>query len=151
MPRRLPEHTQFLKHLITPYLPKDWSIYSIDGLTEAETAEVLSRSSIFLSFSDREGLPLPPMEAALAGNIVIGYTGQGSKEYFEPPIFYKIDNGDFINFRKQVLSVVERIDRDNLDPSEMDLKESEMRQQYGYDASLRYLASLKSKFDHIQA
>jgi hypothetical protein len=91
------------------------------------------------------------MEAALAGNIVIGYTGQGSKEYFEPPIFYKIDNGDFINFRKQVLSVVERIDRDNLDPSEMALKESEMRQQYGYDASLRYLASLKSKFDHIQA
>ena len=35
---------------------------------------------IFLSFSSLEGLGLPPVEAALAGNHVIGYTGEGGNE-----------------------------------------------------------------------
>ena len=43
----------------------------------------LSKSKIFLSFSNLEGIGIPPIEAALAGNKVIGYTGGGGIEYWK--------------------------------------------------------------------
>ena len=33
--------------------------------------------------SNLEGLGLPPLETAIAGNKVIGYTGEGGKEYWK--------------------------------------------------------------------
>ena len=39
-------------------------------------------------------LPLPPTEAALAGNQVIGYTGEGGGEYWKKPIFTEIKTGE---------------------------------------------------------
>ena len=37
---------------------------------------------------------MPPLEAAIAGNKVIGYTGGGGKEYWNKPIFEEIQSGD---------------------------------------------------------
>ena len=51
-------------------------------------------SEIFLSFSNLEGIGIPPVEAALSGNKVIGYTGGGGIEYWKEPIFTKIENGE---------------------------------------------------------
>ena len=50
-----------------------------------------------------EGLGLPPIEAALAGNKVIGYTGEAGKEYWKKPIFTEIDNGNIKKFCKEIL------------------------------------------------
>ena len=33
--------------------------------------------------SNLEGLGLPPLETTIAGNKVIGYTGEGGKEYWK--------------------------------------------------------------------
>lgn len=47
-------------------------------------------SRIFLSFSDLEGLGLPPIEAALCGNYVIGYHGGGGREYWRAPTLSRL-------------------------------------------------------------
>jgi hypothetical protein len=49
---------------------------------------------------------LPPIEAALTRNIVIGYTGEGGKEYWKKPIFNQIYNGDIINFSNTLLEEI---------------------------------------------
>ena len=69
-------------------------------------AWVAEWTKIFLAFSNLEGLPLPPVEAAIAGNFVIGYTGEGGKEYWKKPIFTEIYSGDINNFVKKILKIV---------------------------------------------
>ena len=63
----------------------------------------MSKSKIFLSFSMMEGLGLPPIEAAIAGNKVIGYSGEGGKEYWEKPIFTEIPHGNISKFMDEIL------------------------------------------------
>ena len=55
-------------------------------MTEKEIAFNLIKSKIFLSFSELEGFGRPPLEAAIAGNKVIGYHGEGWKEYMKKPV-----------------------------------------------------------------
>ena len=50
-----------------------------------------------------EGLGLPPIEAAIAGNKVIGYTGEGGKEYWKKPIFTEIPHGNISKFIDEIL------------------------------------------------
>ena len=77
---------------------KNWNIIPIHGMDEKAVGTMLQRSKIFLSFSDLEGLPLPPLEAAICGNLVIGYTGEGAKEYWNQPNFERIYNGELHHF-----------------------------------------------------
>ena len=49
-----------------------------------------------------EGLGIPPIEAAIAGNKVIGYPGQGGKEYWQKPIFTEIPHGNITKFMKEI-------------------------------------------------
>ena len=78
----------------------------IHNLTQKEVYKYLLKSKIFLAFSKLEGLPLPPVEAAIAGNKVIGYTGEGGKEYWREPLFTEISNGDFLKFTKEILKFI---------------------------------------------
>ena len=59
-------------------------------------------SCVFLAFSSFEGLALQPIEAALAGNYVIGYTGEGGKEYWKRPIFTEVNSGNINGFVKSI-------------------------------------------------
>jgi len=63
---------------------KDWKLVPIDNKTEQEVAEIMKQSTFFLSFNHREGFGLPPVEAMACGCYVVGYHGQGGKEYFKP-------------------------------------------------------------------
>jgi hypothetical protein len=123
MPRKLAPHAErvifFLKRNILP----DWKILPIDGKSEDDVVNILSSSSIFLSFCEMEGCPLPPLEAAFSGNIVVGYTGQGAKEYFSEPIFHEIAMGDFENFTRKTLSIIKLMDNNLSDyPSPIEQK-----------------------------
>ena len=71
----------------------------------------LSKSKIFLSFCDMEGLGLPPIEAAIAGNKVIGYPGRGGKKYWRKPIFTEIPHG---NIAKFIYEIFKHINQKNL-------------------------------------
>jgi glycosyltransferase involved in cell wall biosynthesis len=39
---------------------------------------------VFLSLSDRDGFGLPPAEAMACGCYVVGYSGGGGREFFDP-------------------------------------------------------------------
>jgi glycosyltransferase involved in cell wall biosynthesis len=56
-------------------------------VVEAEVAQRLGESAIFLSLSRLEGVGLPPLEAMASGCLVVGFTGGGGAE------FARDDNG----------------------------------------------------------
>ena len=98
MPRKLADHSVRVVSALQSLLPAGWEIVPLDNLAERQVAFALAKSAIFLAFSEFEGLPVPPVEAALAGNVVIGYHGQGGREYWHAPNFIEIDQGDFQQF-----------------------------------------------------
>lgn len=51
----------------------------LDGLTEAEYATQIRRSSLFLNLSEAEGLPCSLLEAMRAGTLVAGYNSVGGQ------------------------------------------------------------------------
>ena len=110
MPRRLENHSKLVTFFLGKKLPPNWRIESIDGLDEDGVAAILGKSRIFLSFSELEGCPLPPLEAALSGCYVIGYTGEGAKEYWDTEIFTEIYSGDIKSFVKAILNKIAEIE-----------------------------------------
>jgi len=103
MPRKLPEHSSLLLFYLKNLLPKNWKILPLINVSEKKIIKSLSISKIFLSFSNFEGLGIPPIEAALSGNKVIGYVGGGGSEYWKKPIFIKVENGEIEDFAKKII------------------------------------------------
>tara|TARA_B110000008_G_scaffold226218_1_gene227610 strand:+ start:1302 stop:1751 length:450 start_codon:yes stop_codon:yes gene_type:complete len=110
MPRKLADHYNLLDFYLKDLLPKNWIIVPLLNLSEKKLFQILGESKIFLSFSHLEGTGIPPIEAALSGNKVIGYTGGGGSEYWKKPIFTKIENGEIRNFGKEVLFSIKNYD-----------------------------------------
>lgn len=110
MPRKLADHSSKVLFFLRNHLPAHWRIQPIDGLNETGVADLLQRSKIFMSFSHFEGLGLPPLEAALCGNQVIGYTGQGGNEYWTPEIFQAVESGDIVGFAQRILRKIQHLD-----------------------------------------
>lgn len=109
MPRKLSSHSAWVVARLNEKIPNDWEIIQINNMVESQVAHALSESKIFMSFSDREGLGLPPLEAAVSGNRVIGYTGQAGKEYWSGSIFHEIECGDLIAFVDAVMDEVYKL------------------------------------------
>jgi len=109
MSRKLPQHSNHVISFLSKQLPKGWIVKDLNNISEKDVFKNLSNSKIFLAFSNLEGLPLPPVEAALAGNYVIGYTGEGGKDYWKKPIFTEVYSGDIRNFVKQVLKKISEV------------------------------------------
>lgn len=110
MPRKLASHSKMVLFFLNGILPKNWKIQAIDGLNEHGVIDILSRSRIFLSFSEFEGCPLPPVEAALSGNQVVGYTGEGAKEYWYLPMFTEVFCGDVRGYVKSILDKITQLE-----------------------------------------
>ena len=108
MPRKLQDHSEHLLFFLKKHLPKSWKIKSIHNLKQKDVYKYLLKSKIFLAFSKLEGLALPPIEAAIAGNKVIGYTGEGGKEYWKEPIFTVIKNGEFLKFTNEIIKFIKK-------------------------------------------
>lgn len=139
MPRKLSGHFDRLKFFLMSNLPAHWSLQPIDGKNEEGVANMLAASSIFLSFCEMEGCPLPPLEAAFSNNLVIGYTGQGAREYFKRPIFTEIEVGDFENFTNKVVEAAKLIDKEIFDYSEFARSKLELLNEYSLAASEKTL------------
>ena len=106
MPRKLANHSNLLLFYLKNLLPKNWKILPLINISEKYLIKNLSKSKIFLSFSNLEGIGIPPIEAALSGNKVIGYTGGGGSEYWKGKIFKKVENGEIADFGKKVLKEI---------------------------------------------
>ena len=109
MPRKLIDHFHILSLFLFEKLPKKWKMESLSNLDEKKLFLKLCKSKIFLSFSYAEGFGMPPLEAAIAGNKVIGYTGGGGKEYWQKPIFEEIQSGDIKKFSEKILDAVNNL------------------------------------------
>ena len=134
MSRKLPVHSNLVINYLKPQLPRNWSIKDLNDLTETQTYTMLKKSKIFLSFSSFEGLPLPPAEAALAGNFVIGYTGEGGNEYWKKPLFKRINSGEIIPFVKAVSKKIDEIRNSDKFPQK---RYSELKKKFSKENELK--------------
>jgi glycosyltransferase involved in cell wall biosynthesis len=106
MPRKLQNDVvQVINILKSRHKIDDWEFVPIENKSEKEVAEIMKESAIFLSFNHKEGFGLPPAEAMACGCIVIGYKGQGGKDYFNENYSYPIDDGDISTFAETIEKV----------------------------------------------
>lgn len=103
--KKNPHHARLTEAILRKRLPSNWSTLEIDNVNQEEMRRILGRSRIFLSFAELEGLSLPPLEAAMSGALVIGYTGQGGKEYFKKPLFHEVEFGNIRDFAQVILRI----------------------------------------------
>ena len=109
MPRKGTEDFIFLDYLLAlKNCLDDFTITVIDKMPLQQCARVLRESAIFLSFSHKEGFGLPPAEAMACGCIVIGYHGQGGKEFFKKNLTFNIEHADLFSYAKKVCYIIEQ-------------------------------------------
>ncbi|MCF6376284.1 glycosyltransferase [Nocardioides KLBMP 9356] len=84
----------------------DWEIVLIDGMTQQQVAEELGRAAIFLFGAEREGVGLPGAEAMASGCYVVGFTGDGAKEYMLPEHSSVIADSDVVDMCDRTLEAM---------------------------------------------
>jgi len=141
MPRKLARHSELVRFFLQDNLPAGWRLQAIHGLNETGVVDLLSRSRIFLSFSEFEGCPLPPVEAALSGNLVLGYTGEGAREYWEAPTFVEIYNGDIKHYVQEILLAIEQFNSASAGKlhAQMEQVRNRLAQRYSAEAERQSL------------
>ena len=89
-----------------------------DGLSESGVAEILRHSLVFLSTCKEEGFGLPPVEAGMAGCLVVGYTGSGANEYFQAGLCERVDQDDVLGFAEAVERTLVWVENDEAEAIE---------------------------------
>jgi len=113
MPRKKKEDVaQVLQILEMRGVLNGYDVVPIAQKSEAETARILRESQIFLSFSTYEGSPIPPLEAMACGCIVVGYHGQGGREYVNDQYAFPVEAEDIRGFCSTVESVIGQLRSD---------------------------------------
>lgn len=116
MSRKLPSHARAVTGFLSAADLTTWELVPIKGMFEVEVAAAGRRTRIFLSFSHLEGFGLPQVEAALAGNLVVSYTGEGGNEYWFPPRFTKVESGNIRQFVDRVQEAMRTLSDGVQDP-----------------------------------
>ena len=113
MPRkRAAESQQVLGMLHARGALRGWDVVPLTGMNQRQVAEELGKAALFLSFSEHEGCPLPPLEALASGCFVIGYTGFGAAEYFDEGFTTEVPDGDVVAFAQTVEAWLDAWDGD---------------------------------------
>lgn len=155
MPRKNKDHVDLVIDALSSTLPSTWELRKIQGMSLELLQKTLSESSIFLSFGSFEGLPAPPIEAAISGNYVIGYHGNGGLEYWNKPNFLTVNVCEIEDYVDKILHVIFKIDHNSecfleLEKNIKELKmliseNNEMNNLNSFAKSLNYL-NLKGDF-----
>ncbi len=132
--RKLPQHSNLVISYLKPHLPKKWILKNLNDLSYEKYLSIIKQSKIFLSFSSLEGLGLPPVEAALAGNQVIGYTGEGGNDYWQKPLFIKVNSGEINKF---VLNIINEIKRNNLKKKHLKTKYNLLKKKFSKENEIK--------------
>ncbi|MGF6976731.1 hypothetical protein QFZ94_005181 [Paraburkholderia sp. JPY465] len=147
MPRKNGAHAAAVVFALKKRLPPSWEIRGIDGMNEREVATLLKESRIFMSFSGLEGLGLPPVEAALCGNYVIGYHGGGGREYWASPNFEEVSVGDLGDFVRRIEARARLLSNSTDDLSELEPGMARLRTLFSRENEL---AALERFVDQIK-
>lgn len=110
---RRPAEREHLLHVLRSRGALDgWELVPIQGRTEAETAELMRGCPLFFSFSDRDGFGLPPAEAMASGCYVIGFTGLGGREFFDPEYCVPIEENDVLAYARAAEAAMKEFETD---------------------------------------
>lgn len=140
---------RFIQHYFKDKYP-DWKLEVINLLPKHETAAIFRKSKLFLSFGGPEGFGLPPLEAALSGCKVIGFTGGGGEEYFKPPIFTAVKFMDHIDFVEKLDHVILNIDIGYLDdPEYRTYLKNHYSKELSKESIIRFFSYIKETFYKI--
>lgn len=113
MPRRRREDLLTTVHLLRRSGQLDgWEVVLIDNMSQAEVARALGSAAIFLFGGEREGFGLPGAEAMAAGCYVVGFTGDGAKEYMLPAHSAPIAESDCVEAARRTLEAMRWFDED---------------------------------------
>lgn len=113
MPRRRPEDAQQVLSILRCRGALDgWAVAPIEGVSQAEAARGLRESTVFLSFGHPEGFGLPAAEAMACGCVVVGYHGNGGREFFTPEHGFPVGAGDIVGFATAAERVLRALRRD---------------------------------------
>ena len=88
---------------------RDHALVVIHDMTFEQAAAVMRESEIFLSFGYPEGFGLPPAEAMACGCLVVGYHGNGGREFLRPEFSYPIEVGDILGYARTVESLIREL------------------------------------------
>jgi glycosyltransferase involved in cell wall biosynthesis len=110
MPRKRPDDAQQILRLLGERL-RDWEVVRIDGAPEGETAAMLRSAPIFLALGRREGFGLPAAEAMASGCYVIGFSGFGGREIFDPAFSTPVEDGDVLAAARAVADLLRLYER----------------------------------------
>lgn len=149
MPRKMAQHSARVVSALQPLLGADWQIIPLDGMNERQVAQHLSQSIVFMAFSEFEGLPVPPVEAAMCGNIVIGYHGQGGKEYWHTPNFIEVEQGDVQGFVFEVLDCIREIESGQLQIAKINAGIQKLHHYFSADTEASLSRDLIKKISAI--
>ena len=143
IPRKLPSHLNLLMFYLKNKLPTNWKLETLENINEKELKNKFLKSKIFLSFSHFEGFGLPPLEAALAGNKVIGYDGGGGKEYWKDPIFTKINYGEIYEFGEKIIKSINQYNSSWI--KKTNIQRLSLAKKYSLDSEKKSLSILCDK------
>ncbi len=113
MPRKCSDHlVQIVNILKQRNTFPAWSYIALENMSQEQLIGELKSSALFLSTSYLEGFGLPPAEALSSGTLVVGYDGEGGKEFFNPPFAHTISHGNIIGFVKKVEEMMALFEKD---------------------------------------
>lgn len=113
MPRKNPDHAEEVVGRLKAAGAFDHvEVVAVHGRTLEETADLLARASVFLSFGYPEGWALPPAEAMAAGCVIVGYHGIGAREYWAPGCTHPVEFGHIENYVHTATQVLQQLHDD---------------------------------------
>lgn len=77
----------------------------IQNKTEAEVAQILQESLLFIFLSKEEGLPLMPLEAMSCGCLVVGYDVPPLTEYIPSPLLF--EPGNIVDIARMIETITQ--------------------------------------------
>ena len=119
-------------------MPKKWKIKELDNISnENDLYNILKNQNIFILFTYGR-IRLPPLEAAKEGNKVIGYTGEGGKEYWKKPMFTGIPYGNLDLYINEILKFI----KNEINYAEFKKQRKKIYKKYSPEAEQRCLKKL---------
>ena len=119
MPRKMPRHLEQVINILAVRGALDgWRLLPIAGMSESKVAEALRHSTVYLSTCKEEGFGLPPVEAGMAGCLVVGYTGSAADEYFQEDLCERLDQDDVLGFAQAVERLLRWVDAHEVEAME---------------------------------
>lgn len=149
--KRLPAHVNYLMFLLDKYLPNNWTAVKIDDHSENDYKKIIEESVIFCSFSDLEGFGMAQVEAVMHENVTIGYTGEGSKAFWDSPCFIEIQPNDFQSYVKEILAAIHRYENNMLYTPEYINVMNKLRARYSLEVEENVVLKLGKKIQEIMS